>query len=423
MKYEQPWGVSDPNASYINGNPSTGTMGSIPPAASIENPQREIANLITDAGALVPADTDLHQLGKSIQSGKINYGVDIGVVNAMVVPLIPVPDAYYGGMRVAVRAKFAPTAATTLDAGRGARSVVTSGGAPLQGSEWRIGDIITVVFDDATSHWQLPPAPGIAMLYAPRDYYVNATTGSDSNDGLTSGKPFLTLQHAHDTFRQINLNGYSVNVHVADGNYAPVDNRPINGSGTVNYIGNVANPANCVITAGPGSNGCAFNCAGTFYTINGFKLVSTFFGGLGSCCLRAGITGTVTVFAVEFGNCTPSGTQCLADEGGYINYHGPITISGGAAYHASAVATGMLQSDLPHPPLTVTAAVNFGGAFVYAGENSICDLIYGAYTGTSNISGPRYFAYANGVVNSGGNGINYYPGTAAGSTAVGGQYV
>ena len=38
MQYNQPYGISDPNAAYINGNPTTGTMGSIPPAASIEYP-------------------------------------------------------------------------------------------------------------------------------------------------------------------------------------------------------------------------------------------------------------------------------------------------------------------------------------------------------------------------------------------------
>ena len=64
MKYKQPYGVSDPNAAYINGNPSTGTMGSIPPAASIENPQREIVNFINDSG-LTPTDADLHQLWRN----------------------------------------------------------------------------------------------------------------------------------------------------------------------------------------------------------------------------------------------------------------------------------------------------------------------------------------------------------------------
>ena len=46
MLYNQPFGITDPNAPYINGNPNTGTMGSIPPALSIEHPQREIVKVI-----------------------------------------------------------------------------------------------------------------------------------------------------------------------------------------------------------------------------------------------------------------------------------------------------------------------------------------------------------------------------------------
>ena len=38
MQYEAPYGISDPNAHYINGDPSQGIQGSIPPAAAFENP-------------------------------------------------------------------------------------------------------------------------------------------------------------------------------------------------------------------------------------------------------------------------------------------------------------------------------------------------------------------------------------------------
>src|SRR6516165_7126843 len=99
MQYNQPYGVSDPNAPYINGNPSTGTQGSIPPAASIEYPQRELANLITDGG-FVPSNGDLRQVGRSLQSGHIWFGIDTGVANAVQCNLAPPPLTYYDGMFV-----------------------------------------------------------------------------------------------------------------------------------------------------------------------------------------------------------------------------------------------------------------------------------------------------------------------------------
>lgn len=100
MKYHQPYGVSDPNAPYVNGNPSTGTMGSIPPAQSVEYPQREIVNFISDNGLAPPDDADLHQLSKGIQSGLVNFAVDSGVVNQMSVVLTPALTAYYRGLRI-----------------------------------------------------------------------------------------------------------------------------------------------------------------------------------------------------------------------------------------------------------------------------------------------------------------------------------
>lgn len=87
MKYNVPYGLPDETTlygtPYINGNPTTGTMGSIPPAASIEYDQREIVAVIQwaadhgyhdMAGALCanPTNADLQQLLKAI----------FGIVNA-----------------------------------------------------------------------------------------------------------------------------------------------------------------------------------------------------------------------------------------------------------------------------------------------------------------------------------------------------
>lgn len=67
MKYNQPFGISDPNAPYIDGNPPAGIQGSIPPAASLEFAQREVVNVITYAG-LTPSNLDLTQLRQAIQA-------------------------------------------------------------------------------------------------------------------------------------------------------------------------------------------------------------------------------------------------------------------------------------------------------------------------------------------------------------------
>lgn len=65
MKYTPPVG-GQPNDSYIDGNPATGTEGSPVPARAIEAPQREIVDVITASGQ-VPQDGDYTQLRQAIQ--------------------------------------------------------------------------------------------------------------------------------------------------------------------------------------------------------------------------------------------------------------------------------------------------------------------------------------------------------------------
>jgi hypothetical protein len=88
VQYTQPYGVTDPNASFVNGNPATGQQGSIIPAAAVEAPQREIVNVITAAG-LTPSPSNNTQLLAALQIATNFTGVDTGTRNAMVVNLGP----------------------------------------------------------------------------------------------------------------------------------------------------------------------------------------------------------------------------------------------------------------------------------------------------------------------------------------------
>jgi len=71
MRYSQPFGSPTPPLGvyprYINGNPVTGTEGSIPPATAIDEDQIEIVTVIQNAG-LTPDHNDLTQLWQAIQS-------------------------------------------------------------------------------------------------------------------------------------------------------------------------------------------------------------------------------------------------------------------------------------------------------------------------------------------------------------------
>lgn len=65
MRYVQPYGEVDTNASYTNGNAMAGVPGSIPDARAIEHTQREIVAAITAMG-LTPDENTLNQMATGI---------------------------------------------------------------------------------------------------------------------------------------------------------------------------------------------------------------------------------------------------------------------------------------------------------------------------------------------------------------------
>ena len=179
MKYQPPYGITDPNAPYINGNPAAGIEGSIPPAAAFEYPMREIVSLIANSN-LAPSDADLLQLLKSVRRQYINYAADTGTVNAMAVTMTPPLDTYMVGFPLRVSVAVTNTGATTINVGGlGARAVKRPDGSDLQAGDIVAGMIANLV--DTGSVFQLQNAlhgvAGTANTYSVNIPYA-ADTGA-----------------------------------------------------------------------------------------------------------------------------------------------------------------------------------------------------------------------------------------------------
>ena len=65
MQYNPPLANPGTGGAYIQGNAALGVAGSVPPAAGFEVPQREIVNVLTEAG-LTPSGSDNTQLAQAI---------------------------------------------------------------------------------------------------------------------------------------------------------------------------------------------------------------------------------------------------------------------------------------------------------------------------------------------------------------------
>jgi len=433
LKYVQPYGVSDPNASYINGDPSTGTMGSIPPAASIEHPQREIVNFITKCG-ITPSTSDLLQLAKAVQSGFINFGVDDGDPNEIeITPAVPIAS-YKLGQRFAIKVANGNTGPTTVNiSGVGPAPLIHTDLSPMNAYELVAGQLIEVAYDGESFQVLAGASAGAVTMVAPQHLYVNATTGSDTlYDGsspVVSGAkagPFKTIAKALATMSKYNLGGWTFTIHVADGNYhnaAPVEFPAVNGSGKVILSGNVSNPlAVSIMNTGTGS-AWRLSEAGS-YIISGFRFRTTAAAGadLGAGIICAAPAG-MTLGKCDFGQC--SGQHIVSGPGAYCGINGDITISGGAIAHLFAwVGSSLLVgADQPGDPnLTITNPVNITN-FVQSSECSTIRPIYGVISGAANVTGKKYVASGNGIIQTRGRAVTYLPGDAAGTLATGGQYL
>lgn len=369
MKYNKPFDQSDPNAPYNNGNPATGTDGSIPPAEAIEYPQREIVNVIQWAfdhhyidkqgvPCAAPTNLDLEQLRKAIQ-----------------------------GM---ILAEF-PT------------------GGPTQTP-------ITVLTANAFSY--INPVTGSDTAYDGSQATVSGTKG-----------PFATIARGLSEMTKYNLNGFKYSIFCADGTYSQqVIACPIqNGSGTVALVGNNANPAACVISSTLGSCLTLFG-SGANYTVDGFRFVAqgaAKSGDKNACiwvngsCILSMVSGSRNEFAAT----SNSAPHLCAQNGGNIGYGGNITISGGAAAHMEATNGIITTGEPPSDNVTITGAQNYTVAFLNCDTIGQIHFHALSMTGAGSVTGKQYSVQSNGIIQWGTSAGATPPGNTAGTTASGGQFI
>lgn len=153
-----------------------------------------------------------------IQRGQTNFAVDTGTVNSLVVTLSPALVEYKAGMTVRVKIGNTCTGPSVMTInGLGNKPIVHPDGSATAQNDLLAGEVADFNFDGVS--FQKVGLSGL-VLTAPRDYYVNVSTGNDANNGDNT-HPFATIQHAVDVVSKLDANGYAVTIHVADGTYAP----------------------------------------------------------------------------------------------------------------------------------------------------------------------------------------------------------
>lgn len=253
------------------------------------------------------------------------------------------------------------------------------------------------------------------VLTANRTYYVD-TSGSDSNDGLSSGAgAFATLQKAWDVISSLDLSIYSVTVQVADGSYSgfTIDKAPVGGT-RVTFEGNTSTPTNVVLS---GTN----TIVATAPSAIPVRFQYLQMGSSAGDTIRLTAPCQVEIGTnVVFGSTQWSHMSVLAP-GAFIKRVGNYTIAGGGQRHLSTEGAGAKIENGGTATITLTGTPAFSVAYAHARWGSMISDYNKTFVGSA--TGVRYSAVANAVIFTNGGGASYFPGDSAGSTSTGGQYV
>lgn len=260
------------------------------------------------------------------------------------------------------------------------------------------------------------------LLAANRTYYVDASTGSDSNSGLSSGAAFATIAKAMAVLATINANGKTVTVRLADGTYSTNVVLP-------NVVG-IAKPGDLILQGNTGDATAVTITSSSARTIdaNGINtpwrvqyLTVTCTNASYEAIIARG-SGTI----LEVGNVIAKngGTNCVAhfsaQAQALLRFVADCSVDGNANRLLQAADAGMLDGAfrtftfLSNATFTLTVDVTGTGYFRARGMT----FTLGAFS----VTGQRYSVATNGVINTLGGGASYFPGSTSGATATGGQY-
>jgi hypothetical protein len=335
-----------------------------------------------------------------------DYGTNIGSATGVRFSIKGIYQLGYGG--------------SSIQAGVGtiAGVIVQAGQVQSQDGVWH-GYVARLVLDGDTT------------------YYIS-TTGSDSNNGLTPATAFADFDHCYNTVvcGEIDFHANQVTIQFEDGTYPPmVMAGSWVGGGRLIIQGNTITPDNVVFDGaliGPGDTGSGvsfeigpvtigasgISFTGTIYA-QGFMLTNTTNRGsdgssmavsavaaVGLAVLPHGVLGA----PVNFGS-TPFAHTAIWQPGGVITLGFDYSIEGDAfAHHFLGAAGTMLQTGGVN--CTLVGLRNFN-TFTYVTDSALYEHAFNV-TFIGAATGKRFHVDIGGVIDSGLNGFNYFPGNAPG---------
>ncbi|KAB2768631.1 phage tail-collar fiber domain-containing protein [Brucella anthropi] len=358
--------------------------------------------------------TYIEKIALDNQSGKWNYAVAAGTANAISATLTPAPESVAAGMVIALKIASSNTGAVTLALnGTAARGVTNSSGGSLKAGALRAGQMATMVFNG--SSWSLigVNAAEIPEVVTTMTMYVRPD-GNDNNDGRTNtaAGAKLTVAGAIAAFDTVFVSGGAAIIKLGiPGSYAIGTNIGL-ANGMI--LGDAADKESYILQSMSTTPSAVLGVVGGRLSVVGVTLRS----------VHAAIAGLSTSLGAIVSLSNVALNPGVALTSSHIVSAPGCTVTVAEMSYSGTAASCFAASG---GSITLSGAQNFNNCVftsMNAGASAAGQIqVSGAFSVTGTATGPRYSVSTNGVINTRGSGANFFPGTTAGVTSTGGQYV
>jgi hypothetical protein len=314
----------------------------------------------------------------------------------------------------------------------GILSIKTGAGASILTAKASSGFVYlcpgqSIVFNSDGSNYRQTSPWFRCQFQANTSIFINAGTGSNSNDGLTSSTPFVDMTFAYSLVQNsFDINSKVITFSVANGTYPQTTiSGPLVGTSSptnltrtvlpVLFVGNPGSPSSVII-----SSSLTFGAVQVMYgavaNFNGFQIVNS-----ASNSLFAHFNSVIQMQNIVF-PAIGAFNHITSEFGADIVIFGNYTISGGAGCHMITSNQGQIETNgAITPVVTLTGTPNFSSAFACVQYPGII-TIQGPITYSGAATGARYGVGTNGAIVGTGGVAGFFPGNSAGTTSNGGQY-
>jgi len=261
-----------------------------------------------------------------------------------------------------------------------------------------------------------PPVQARDTLTADTTFHVNKN-GSDSNDCSAEDAlhACLTIQHGVEVVQAKDLSNVDATLQIGDGIYSEnvfVSAMVGSGGSVFTIKGNSADPDSVTISPASGVAVWIESLNLHWIVLDGMKLTA-------DIGLYSRANSWVKIKNLDFGYC--ANRQIYLSRCSLVEAIGNYSISGGSQWHVYIEENSWME--ISNYTITISAPVTFSSCFIQCLWN--CSFLCNAVTfvNKGNVTGKRYYAARNGVIDSNGNGPAYLPGTINGTADTGGQYI